>query len=99
VIRLTAAAERQFDALLDHYAQLGRFEASRALVAAVDQAMLQIERDPASGLPAPRPYPQVSRPGRAWIKAGRYWVGYTTSAPLTVVAVFYDTADIPERYR
>ncbi len=26
------------------------------------------------GLPAPRPYPWLARPGWAWLKAGRYWV-------------------------
>ncbi len=99
MIRLSAAAEQQLDELLGHYIRLGRPEASRALIAAVDRAMLQIERDPAVGLPSPRPYPQLARPGEAWLRSGRYWFTYTTDHPLTIVAVFYDAADIPGRRR
>jgi hypothetical protein len=52
---------------------------------------------PAAGLPAPQPYPQLARPGVAWIKAGRYWIAYTTAAAPVIVGVFYETANIPGR--
>ncbi len=58
---------------------------------------MKIERSPAAGLPAPRPYPEVARAGRAWIKAGRYWVSYRTTKPLVILGVFYEAADIPGR--
>ena len=64
---------------------------------AMQEAADRIEADPAAGLPAPRPYPELARPGRAWVKAGRYWVLYRTTAPPVIIAVFFETADIPGR--
>ena len=64
---------------------------------ALAEAEAKIERAPGGGLTAPRPYPQLGRPGRAWIKAGRYWIVYTTTSPPVIAGVFYDTADIPGR--
>ena len=49
----------------------------------------------AVGLPAPRPYPQLTQPGRAWIKAGRYWIAYRTEPAPVIEAVFFETANIP----
>jgi hypothetical protein len=57
----------------------------------------RISAHPNRGLPAPRPYPGLARPGRAWIKSGRYWIAYRTRPRLLIVAVFYETADIPGR--
>jgi hypothetical protein len=31
------------------------------------------------------------------VKAGRYWVAYNTTQPPVIVAVFYETANIPGR--
>ena len=97
MIRLSADAERQVADLLRHYAGLGRPGAGRNLIAAVDEAVAHIERDPGAGLPAPRPYPALARPGRAWVKAGRYWIAYATTQPPVIVGVFYEAADIPGR--
>jgi hypothetical protein len=46
---------------------------------------------------APRSYPEIARPGRLWIKSGRYWIAYSPNNPPVIVGVFYDTADIPGR--
>ncbi len=97
MIRLSRGAERQLAALLRHYARLGRPEAQQNLLAAIDRAWARLERDPAAGLPAPRPYPSLARPGRAWIAVGRYWIAYSTTDPPVILAVFYATADIPNR--
>jgi len=48
-------------------------------------------------LPAPRAYPELARPGQAWLKAGRYWIAYGTGTPPVILAVFFETADIPGR--
>ena len=66
-------------------------------IAALEDASRRIEANPAAGLVAPRPYPHVARPGRAWIKAGRYWIAYNTAHPPVIAAVFYETANIPGR--
>lgn len=93
----SAEAAAQVDELRRHYQSKGRLEAVRNLAAALVQAEAQIERDPTRGLPAPRPYPSLARPGRAWTKAGRYWIAYGTSSPPVILGVFYETADIPNR--
>ncbi len=95
--RLSSDAEQQVAELLRHYARLGRPEAGRNLIALIDQAAARIERDPEKGLPAPRPYPALARPGRAWTKAGRYWIAHSTTRPPVILGVFYETADIPSR--
>ena len=97
MIAYTPRAARQVDALIQHYEDRQRTGAIRALQAALDAAERKIESNPAAGLAAPRPYPRLARPGRAWVKAGRYWVAYSTAHPPVIVAVFYETADIPRR--
>jgi hypothetical protein len=82
LIGYTDEALEQVRALRHHYEALARDAAIRAL----DRA-----------LPAPRPYPQLARPGRAWIKSGRYWVAYRTGPAPVIVAVFFETVNIPGR--
>jgi plasmid stabilization system protein ParE len=97
VIRLGRNAERQLAALLWHFARRERPEAGRNLIAAIDNAVTRIERDPTAGLPAPRPYPSLARFGWRWILVGRYWVAYSLDDPPMIMAVFDATADIPGR--
>jgi len=97
LIVLTPRAAQQVRALRQHYEKLGRPEATRNLVTAIETAWKQILADPATGLPAPRPYPNVAKPGRAWVQAGRYWIAYVTQPSLGIVAVVYDAANIPRR--
>jgi plasmid stabilization system protein ParE len=93
----SADAERQIDDLRQHYRERDRPEAVRNLISALVEAEARIERDPAAGLPAPRPYPSLARPGRAWIKVGRYYIAYSTTQPPVILAVFHETANIPGR--
>lgn len=86
-------------ALLKYYEDLDRPEASRGLIAALEAAWRTILANPASGLPAPRPYPSLASPGRKWIKSRRYWILYRTDAAPAIAGVFFETADIPNRMR
>jgi hypothetical protein len=88
---------RPVRALRRHYEALDRDNAIRSLVRALAEAEARIERTSSAGLPAPRPYPQLARPGRAWIEAGRYWTVYTTTRPPAIAGVFHDAADLPTR--
>ena len=97
LIAYAAAAQRQIDALVSHYGLLGRSEAIRNLDKALSEAESRVLRDPTAGLPAPRPYPSLARPGRAWIKVGRYWIAYSLASGPLIVCVFHDSADIPNR--
>lgn len=97
MIRLSSDAERHVAELFQHYVRRGRPEAGRSLIAVVDEVVVRIERDPDGGLPAHRPYPALARPGRAWTKAGRYWITYSTTRPPVILGVFYEAADIPGR--
>jgi hypothetical protein len=89
-VNYSAEAERQIDELIAHY---------RNLNLALQEAEARIALDPAAGLPAPRPYPRAARPGRVWIKARRYWICYVTGREPVIVAVFFETANIPGRMR
>ena len=94
--RLSPEAEAQLDALLDHYEKLNRPGATRNLIAALEDAIAQIDTDPAAGLNAPRPYPALASYGFRWIKTGSYWFAYTyTGAAIT--GIFHDSANIPNR--
>jgi plasmid stabilization system protein ParE len=97
LIAYTPRATRQVDALIQHFEEHQRSGAVHALLAALDEAEQKIEHNPTGGLAAPRPYPHLARQGRAWVKAGRYWIAYDTTLPPTIVAVFYETAGIPRR--
>jgi len=97
LIQYTERAEQQLDALRQHYLNRERLDALRNLEAALDEAEARIERYPAAGLAAPHPYPFLAKPGRAWVKAGRYWISYLTTVPPLITGIFYDTADIPSR--
>jgi plasmid stabilization system protein ParE len=97
LIVFTPRAGRQVRELQEHCEDRGRPEASRALAAALESAWQTITTKPEAGLAAPRPYPALARRGRAWVKAGRYWVAYRTTQPPAIVAVFFETANIPGR--
>ena len=97
MIPLSPRADRQLDRLIAHFDRLDRYEALVNLDAALIEAFDRIKRQPEDGLPAPRPYPSLSRAGWAWIKAGRYWIAYRRRPRLIITAIFYDTANIPRR--
>jgi plasmid stabilization system protein ParE len=97
LIAYTRRALRQIEDLREHYDGLGRYDATDAFEAALEEAERKIAADPAAGLPAPRPYPQLARPGRLWVKAGRYWIAYRPGPHPTITAAFFETANIPGR--
>ena len=97
MIELAAEAVQQVRDLKAFYEGKGRAEAIKHLITAVIRAAERIEHRPDAGLLAPRPYPALAREGRRWIKAGRYWIAYTTTNPPVIVAVFFEMADLPGR--
>ncbi len=97
MIALTSEARQHVRALRAYYEERERPEATRALRNAFTTAWEKITTSPAAGLPAPRPYPHLARPGRAWVKAGRYWIAYQTDPVPVIVAVYFETANIPGR--
>jgi plasmid stabilization system protein ParE len=98
VIGYAAEAIDQIDALRIHYLTKNRVEAAIALDAALERAERQIQMHPEAGLQAPRPYPEIKRPDRRWLKSGRYWIAYSNPPPV-ILGVFYDAADLPRRAR
>jgi len=87
----------QIAALESHYARLNRPEAIARLVVALREAEYRIESMPWAGLPAPRPYPSLAKPGIAWTLSGRYWIAYRLTTPAIIIGVFYEQANIPGR--
>ncbi len=94
---LSNEAARQVEALQIHYERLERPEATIKLRAALSEAIDGVESGRLQVLPAPRPYPELAHPGEAWVKAGRYWICYALKEPKQILAVFFETADIPRR--
>ncbi len=88
-------ALNQIANLRQHYLDRQRPEAARNLAEAL-RALPSLIAGKA-GLAAPRPYPQIAQPGRLWVKVGRYWIAYDAGPPPVILAVFYDTSDIPGR--
>jgi len=97
LIEYTPEAAGHVDALLQHYEERQRDGAARALLAAHEAAERKIARDPFAGLSAPRPYPHLAKPGRAWVKSGRYWIAYSIASPPVIAGVFFETSNIPGR--
>jgi plasmid stabilization system protein ParE len=97
LIALTPEARRHVRALNAHYEERDRPDEARALRNALNAAWEKITTSPGAGLPAPRPYPQLAQPGRAWLKSGRYWIAYRTQPTTAIVAVFFGTANSPGR--
>jgi plasmid stabilization system protein ParE len=97
VISLSPEAEVHVDRLIQHFEAKGRLEAAVNLLRALERAKQRIAAAPDAGLPAPRPYPALKRPGRGWIIEGRYWMSYTLTRPPVISGVFHATSDIPRR--
>ncbi len=74
MVVLTPEAQAQLIRLVIHYESLDRSAATRNIMAAVESAKERIVHAPTAGLPAPRPYPELKKAGRLWLKEGRYWI-------------------------
>ena len=98
MIRYTAEAIDQIDALRIHSIGKTRIEAALALDRALEQAERVITLQPEAGLSFPRPDRPGLDQGQAWTKAGRYWISYSLTSPPVILTVFYDAADLPGRF-
>lgn len=78
-----------------HYESLDRAAAVRNLLHAIEAVRERIVRSPTAGLAAPRTYPDLKKPGRLWLKEGRYWISYSPTKPPAITGVFFETVDIP----
>jgi hypothetical protein len=72
-------------------------QAAINLLAALERASRRIVEAPNAGLPAPRPYPSLARPGFRWVKEGPYWISYMAVVAPIIVGVYHEAADIPNR--
>jgi plasmid stabilization system protein ParE len=97
VIALSPEAETHVDRLIAYYEAKERRQAAVNLLHAPERAKERIAAAPEAGVPAPRPYPSLARPGRRWIIEGRYWIAYSLTSPPVISGVFFVTADIPNR--
>lgn len=52
---------------------------------------------PQRGYPPRDPTHSLPGRGRVWIKSGRYWIAYQTDPVPVIVAVYFETANIPGR--
>lgn len=98
MITLTPEASAQVEAFERFYVETQRPQALRNFGHALAEASLIILNAPERGLPAPRPYPELSALGFSWLKRGRYWIAYDPVGPV-IAGVFFETDDIPNRVR
>nr|WP_294527759.1 hypothetical protein [uncultured Rhodopila sp.] len=97
MIPISRRAGAQIRGLIAYFEELGRMQAAANLLAALERASTRILRLPDAGLPAPRPYPDLARLGFRWIKKGPYWIAYMAEGAPTIVGVYHEAADIPNR--
>lgn len=98
MIALSDEARAQLTALNEYYAERGRDLAIDRLADSLERASFRIIHGRGSFYDAPRPYPTLARKGWRWTKEGRYWIAFTSGVRgLSIVAVFHDSADIPNR--
>lgn len=98
MIRLSAEAEAQLNALLTYYDALDRPEAMYRIRATLVKAAARIEASTSPFFDAPRPYPTLKRAGWTWPKEGGYWFAFSTFADSFVIpALFHEAADMPDR--
>lgn len=96
--RLAAAAERDPDALIDHFVGRERPEAAERLLAAVREALPRLDDPRTRWRPCPPAYPNLAGLGLRWVKTHRHWLVYRAEADGAVVRrVLDDAANIPTR--
>lgn len=95
-MKLSDTARTQVDDLRRHYRRRQRPEALRNLSAALRVVPRLIAEG--KSLAAPRPYPDLAAEGEAWVYAVPYWIAYSLTRPPVILAVFFDQADIPDRF-
>jgi len=89
----TLHAREQVRALRMFYLKKERYDAYRNLIEAIREARVRIDANPTGGAPHPAPYPGMARWGFHWIKARRYWFGWSMARGYPVVTnVFFDTS-------
>jgi plasmid stabilization system protein ParE len=98
VIALSPEAANQVDTLIEYSEKKGRLQASVSLPRSLERANERIVAAAGTGFEVPRTYPALKSAGRRWIIEGRYWISYTTSAPLVISDFYYVTSDIPNRF-
>lgn len=104
MIALSREARRDVAALARYCIRKDRAVAVGNLLAAIDHAAAQISANPHGGLHAPRPYPAVARPGRAWTKGpgaiGSYtlWATRRSSLPCAMTRRTFQT-EFSSRYQ
>ena len=93
---LSRKAEQQLDAFRSYYEIKERPEATRKLIAALENAIERIGNNPKDGLPFPRPYPDLAEFNYLWIKAHVYWFSYQRLDSISIITgIFYDRSNIP----
>lgn len=98
MIRLSAGAQAQVEALERHYAEIDRDVAALRMSEAIERAGARIEEQIGPFLLYPRPYPAILVDNWKWLKEARYWIAFEPVFDgYMITAVFYDTANIPGR--
>ncbi len=95
MLELAASAERQVERLIRHYRRKNRFEAEVRLLKTLEDASDIVRRGTQDFLIAPPRYPTLAAYGLRWFKVWHYWIAITSEADPKLMAIIYETADIP----
>ena len=95
MLELAASAERQVERLVRHYRRKNRFEAEFRLLKTLEDAADIVGRGAQKYLMAPPRYPSVAQYGLLWFKVWHYWIAITSEVDPKIMAVIYETANIP----
>lgn len=89
MIRLSQTAWAQVAGLAKYYAERDRPDSIRELRPIIGNAGERIEAGRGLFFAAPRPYPNLTRPGWLWLKVGSYWIAYASDPGGAVIQAIF----------
>ncbi len=98
--RLSPRADRQTEALFDHYVAKNRIEAALRLREAIGRALTIADQVHLATRAYPSAYRSLRALGLRWFKVHRYWFAFVENGSQRVITpVVHDQANIPSRIK
>jgi plasmid stabilization system protein ParE len=98
--RLSPRADRQAEALFDHFVAKNRIEAALRLREAIERALAIADQVHLATRAYPSAYRSLRALGLRWFKVHRYWFAFVENGSERIITyIVYDQANIPSRIK